>query len=63
MSYYTVKDIQRILGISSSKAYSVIRGLNNELKAKGYITIAGKVSKKFFNEKYYCNLEDIKEGV
>jgi hypothetical protein len=59
MSYYTVNDIQRILGISSSKAYSVIRGLNNELKAKGYITIAGKVSKKFFNEKYYCNEKDL----
>lgn len=60
MSYYTVEEVQKILGISSSKAYQVIRQLNNELKAKGYIVIAGKVPKKYFNEKYYCDTEDLR---
>lgn len=63
MSFYTVKEVQKILGISSSKAYQIIRSLNDELKKKGYITVAGKVPKKFFNEKYYCDSEDLKKVV
>lgn len=53
-TYYTVDDIMGFLGIGQSKAYSIIRELNNELKSKGFITIAGKVPKKYFDEKYYC---------
>jgi hypothetical protein len=63
MSYYTVEDVQKILGISSSKAYQVMRLLNKELKAKGYITIAGKVPKKYFGEKYYCDTEELRRVV
>ncbi len=63
MSFYTVKDVQKILGISSSKAYQIIRSLNDDLKKKGYITVAGKVPKKFFNEKYYCDCTDLVKAV
>ena len=52
-TYYDVNDVMAILGVSTCKAYQVIRQLNNELKANGYITVAGKVSKKYFAEKYY----------
>jgi sugar-specific transcriptional regulator TrmB len=61
MSYLTVTDIKEILGISASKAYVIIRQLNNELKSKGYIVIAGKLPKKYFFEKYYCEADEIKE--
>ena len=61
MSYLNVEDVKRILGISASKAYVVIRQLNSELKAKGYIVIAGRVPKKYFMEKYYCEVDDLKE--
>ncbi|QUI22731.1 transcriptional regulator [Vallitalea pronyensis] len=54
MSYLTVNDVMEILGVGQSKAYQVIRYLNKELKSKGYITVAGKISRKFFYEKYYC---------
>ena len=47
------KEIAEILGVSESKAYSVIRDLNNELKEMGYITITGKVSRVFFQERVY----------
>lgn len=40
--------------ISKSMAYKIIKGMNEELKKQGYITIAGKVPRKFFNEKMYC---------
>ncbi len=63
MSYYTVLDVQKILGIGSSKAYKIIRQLNDELKAKGYIVVYGKVPKKYFNEKFYCDVEELKAVV
>ena len=39
------KEVAEILGVSEGKAYAVIRGLNQELKEKGYITVQGKVSR------------------
>ncbi|MCI8517256.1 MAG: hypothetical protein HFG75_10375 [Hungatella sp.] len=47
------KDIKELLGISESKSYQIIRQLNRELAAKGYITIPGKVSRAYFEEKCY----------
>lgn len=51
--YYTASDIGTLLGVSRSRAYKIVRMLNDELKEKGYITIAGKIPKKYFEEKYY----------
>ena len=43
----------QILGVSRGYAYKIIRGLNNELKEKGYRVISGKVPTKYFEEKFY----------
>jgi len=51
--FITAKEVAELLGISKSKAYAIIRGLNQELSAKGFITVAGRVSRKFFEEKFY----------
>lgn len=51
--FVDAKEVAEILGVSPAKAYMVIRELNSELKEKGFITIAGKCSRKFFSEKYY----------
>lgn len=56
-TYLDVNDVMSITGVKQSKAYQIIRKLNVELTEKGYIVIAGQVSKKFFYEKYYCWLE------
>lgn len=48
---YDVQDICMILGISKSKGYAIIKQLNEELKQEGFITISGKVSKKYFQER------------
>lgn len=61
MSYLTVDQVMKVLGISSSKAYQIIRSLNNELKTKGYIVIAGRVPKKYFYEKYYADTDELKQ--
>ena len=51
--YVDAKEVAEATGVSNGKAYEIIRQLNKELKARGFITIAGKVSRQFFNEKYY----------
>ena len=48
-----VRDVMAALEVSESKAYGIIKQLNSELTAKGYITIPGKVSKVYFEEKLY----------
>ena len=37
-------DVAQELNVSKSYAYKLIRKLNEELKAKGFITIAGRVN-------------------
>lgn len=49
--FYSVADVQNILGVGKSKAYQIIKKLNDELSGNGFITVSGKVSKKYFNER------------
>ena len=41
------------LVVSKAYAYKVVRDLNKELKEKGFITIAGKVNRIYFEERIY----------
>lgn len=51
--YYTALDIAEMLGISRTKAYKLVRQLNQELEQRGYITISGKIPKKYFEQRCY----------
>lgn len=59
--FYTVQDVMKILQVKESKAYKIIRQLNAELEKKGYLVVAGKVSKKYFMEKVYFDAEESME--
>ena len=50
---YSCRRSKRTVRISRSKAYGVVRQLNDELKERGLITLNGKVSRKYFMEKIY----------
>ena len=52
-AYLNAKDVTELLGISRSKAYEIIKNLNLELEADGYIVISGKVPKRYLEKKYY----------
>lgn len=41
------------LGVSKPYAYKIVREMNKELEKQGYITIAGRVSRKYFEERFY----------
>ncbi len=51
--FITPEEVAEELGISKSHAYKILRELNKELKAMGFITISGKVSRVYFEEKFY----------
>lgn len=55
--FISAEEIKEIVGISKSKAYSLIQELNAELKEKGYLTVTGRVSRKYFEERFYGLLE------
>lgn len=48
--------------ISVPYAYKIIKKLNAELDAKGYITITGRVNRSYFNERIYNSTPQKKEG-
>lgn len=56
-NFYFVEDVMGILGLSRSKSYKIMQGLNKELEGGGYVTISGRIPKRFFHERLYCNPE------
>ena len=51
--FVTAGEVAQDLGISKPFAYKLVRQMNEELEAKGFITIAGRVSRKYYEEKFY----------
>ena len=51
--FMRVGEVAEILDVSAPYAYKLIRRLNGELKKAGCITIAGRIDRKFFYEKFY----------
>lgn len=51
--FMRVDEVAEELGVSVPYAYKLIRSMNAELKKAGCVTIAGRVDRKFFHEKFY----------
>ena len=51
--FIRAEEVADELGVSKPYAYKLIRQLNEELKDKGFITIAGRVNRQYFNERLY----------
>lgn len=60
--FLNVNDISEYMSISIPMAYKIIRKLNNELSDQGYLTIAGKVSATYFEQKVY-GIEPSREAI
>lgn len=52
-SMMTVDEVAEELAVSKAKAYLIIRQLNRELEKKNYITIAGKIPRKYLATKIF----------
>ena len=51
--FLNVNDVADYMGVSVPMAYKIIRRLNTELTAMGYLVVAGRVSRRYFEEKIY----------
>ena len=50
------------MGVSVSYAYKIIRQLNSELRDRGFLTVAGKVSRQYFCERVYGFGKEVKQN-
>lgn len=60
--FMRVEEVAEEMGVSVPYAYKLIRRLNKELKATGCITIAGRIDRKFFHEKFYSTKTTTERG-
>ena len=40
-------EVIRLLGVSKSEAYRIIKRLNDEMASKGYIVVNGRVNRRY----------------
>ena len=59
---YNASDIEKLLNCKKTKAYNVIKDLNNELLAIGSKITVGKIPALYFHKRYKGFLEDEKLG-
>lgn len=55
---YSAKELGEALGVSESKAYQFIRQMNSELEKKGFLTVRGRVSRKYADERFFGGIQD-----
>ena len=51
--FITAPEMAALLGISVGHAYKMIREMNKELEKSGYLVIAGKVPKGYFEKRWF----------
>lgn len=51
--FLTAQDVMEMLGVSLSYSYKLIRRLNSELEADGFVTTKGRVSTQYFMKRIY----------
>lgn len=51
--FLTADDVSKYMSISKPMAYKIIKKLNEELGSKGYLTISGKVNRRYFETKVF----------
>ncbi len=51
--FMRVQEVAETLDVSIPYAYKLIRAMNAELKQAGCLTIAGRIDRKFFFDRFY----------
>lgn len=51
--FVTASEVAKELGVSKPFAYKLVRQMNEELEKQGFITISGRVSRRYYQEKIY----------
>lgn len=51
--FITANELAEMLGVSVGHSYKIIRKLNQELEKQGFLVIAGKVPRRYFEKRWY----------
>lgn len=46
-------EVAATLGVAKETAYKIIKGLNDDLREKGYVTVSGRLPRRYWEEKFY----------
>ncbi len=55
--FLTAKEVSTLCDVKITKAYLIIKQLNDELVDKGFLVLSGKVNKRYFLERFYIETE------
>ena len=50
-TFLRVNEVAQIMQVSKPKAYAIMRELNKELEARGFLTVSGRINKAYFEQK------------
>lgn len=50
-------EVAATLGVAKETAYKIIKGLNDDLKKNGYVTVSGRLPRRYWEEKFYGGAE------
>lgn len=51
--FYTAGEVAEMLSVSKQRAYKIIGEMNEELEQKGFLVIRGRISRKYFESRFY----------
>ena len=49
--FMTADEVAKEMNVSKAYAYKIIQRLNKEMESMGYITVSGRINRKFFMKK------------
>lgn len=55
-AFIFASEVSERLSISRAYGYRIVKQLNEELKEQGYLTIDGRTSRRYFDEKFYLKM-------
>ncbi len=55
-AFIFAREVSERLSISRAYGYRIVKQLNEELKEQGYMTIDGRTSRRYFDEKFYLKM-------
>ena len=55
--FMSAEEVAGVMDISKSYAYKVIQRMNEKLEKKGFITMQGRIDRKFFYDQFYGTVD------
>lgn len=51
--FMSAEEVSEAMNISKAYAYKVIQRMNKKLEQKGFLTMQGRIDRKFFYDQFY----------